>query len=416
MPSPTPSRLRKPLLVAFSLVLLVAVVFGLRDLLHEDVVVSTANAEHRDLVTTTGTNGKVEPVDNFQAHSPYPGVIQHIYVHQGDTVAKNKLLLAMDDSDARVRVAAALAALRSAELALRNIEQNGSQEERFSLSSQIASATLRKSQDARDLTMLQSLQASGAATSIEVANAQEKLKQDDNSLQLLQQRKTGRFSSDDVAHATAQVADAQASYAFAQSVLAQAIVRAPFAGTVYSLPVRDSDYVNAGETLLQMANLSQIRVRAFFDEPELGKLAVGQFAKIEWDAKPGMSWHGHVERVPSTVISYGTRNVGEVLVSVDSSDGTLLPNTNVNVRVTILNKPNVLTVPREALTTAPNSEDYVFRILDGKAVRTPVKIGDLNLTSVEILDGLKQGDTVALGTLGGQTLTDGESVRVAQRP
>lgn len=413
MPSPTPSRVKMPLILIVGLAVLVAVVFGLRNLLHEDVAVKTAQASHRDLVNTISTNGKVEPVNNFEAHSPYPGLVQHIYVQQGDKVAKGQLLLSMDDSDARSRLAAALSALRNAQAGLQNMEQNGSQEERFSLNNQTSGAALQRAQDARDLATLQRLQASGAASSIEVANAQEKLRQDDNSMQLLHDRKSSRFSPADLSRARAQVADAQATYDAAISIMAQAVVRAPFAGTVYTIPVRQSDFVNAGETLLQMADMSLMRVRAFFDEPELGKLAAGQPVRILWDAKPGASWNGHVERVPSTVTPYGTRNVGEVLVWIDNTDGGLLPNTNVNVTVTILNRPNALSVPREALNTA-GTTNYVFRIINGKAVRTPVKVGNLNLIDVEILDGLREGDVVARGTVGGQTLTDGESVHIAQ--
>ena len=88
-------------------------------------------------------------------------------------------------------------------------------------------------------------------------------------------------------------------------------VHAPSAGTVYSLNVNATEFAEQGKLLLQMADLHQERVRAYFDEPEIGKLAVGQPILIKWDAKPGMVWHGHIERIPITVITYGTRNVGE---------------------------------------------------------------------------------------------------------
>lgn len=413
MPSSNPSRFRKPLLWLLAIVLVAVVGLGLRSMLHEDVVVRTAVAGNSDLVSTISTNGRVEPVANFEAHSPYPATIKQVYVHQGDKVAAGQLLLAMDDADARARLTAALTGLRNAQLALDNVEHNGNQEERFSLTNQMAGAQMQRDQAARDLATLTQLQAKGAASAIEVANAQQRLNEEDNSLQLLKERKAGRFSSADLARANAQVADAQANYALQQSVLAQAIVRAPFAGTVYSLPVRKSFFVNGGETLLQMADLSRIRVRAYFDEPELGKLAVGQPVRITWDARPGASWSGHIERLPSTVIAYGTRNVGEVLAQVDDTDGVLLPNINVNVAVTILDKPNVLSVPREALRT-DGATNYVFRIVDGKTVRTVVKVGNLNLTKVEIISGVKQGDAVALGSVSGQPLANGMAVRVAQ--
>ena len=70
-------------------------------------------------------------------------------------------------------------------------------------------------------------------------------------------------------------------------------------------------------------------------------MQAGQKIVIKWDAKPGKEWHGHVDRAPVTVITYGTRHVGEVLVSIDDADGTLLPDTNVNVTVTTSSEPGV---------------------------------------------------------------------------
>ena len=394
-------------------VLLVLVTLGLRLLLQEKVYVRTAAVSYQDLVNTLPTNGKVEPVQNYEAHSPYPASVKHLYVQQGDKVKAGQLLLTMDDADAQARVAASVAALRSAQLALQSVQQGGSQEERNALTSQIAGAQLARDQAAQNLASLQKLSATGAASESEVGNAQQRLKQTDQSLQTLKQRASGRFSPGDVARAQAQLADAKAGYDAAVAVVNQANVRAPFAGTVYSIPVQQSDFVPAGNTLLQLADLTKIRIRAFFDEPEIGKLGVGQPVKVIWDAKPGRSWSGHIERVPSTIIAYGTRNVGEALITVDDSDGTLLPNTNVTVTVTILRKQHVLSVPREALRIE-GTDNFVFKLVGNKAVRTPVTIGALNLTNVEILGGVQKGDIVVLGATGGQKLTNDMQVELAQ--
>ena len=91
-------------------------------------------------------------------------------------------------------------------------------------------------------------------------------------------------------------------------------VHAPSAGTVYSLDTKATEFVEEGKLLLQMADLHHERVRAYFDEPEIGRLAVGQQILIKWDAKPGMVWNGHIERTPVTVITSGTRSVGEVII------------------------------------------------------------------------------------------------------
>jgi HlyD family secretion protein len=132
---------------------------------------------------------------------------------------------------------------------------------------------------------------------------------------------------------------------------------------------------------------------------------------IVWDAKPGMVWHGHIFEAPTTIINYGTRNVGECLITVDDAKGDLLPNTNVTVRVTTKQHKDVLSVPREALRTV-GTTNYVFKIVDNKLVRTPVTVDVVNLTRVEITSGLSDGDKVALGAKTDEELSDGLHVKV----
>ncbi len=163
----------------------------------------------------------------------------------------------------------------------------------------------------------------------------------------------------------------------------------------------------------RLADLHHERVRAYFDEPDIGRLAVGQKIQIKWDAKPGKVWHGHIVRTPVTVITYGTRNVGEVLVKIDDADGDLLPDTNVTVTVTTSSEPNALSVPREALHSE-NGKPYVYKVVNDQLVRTSVTTGTINLTQVAILSGLKEGDWVATGTINGQPLQEGVPIKVAR--
>jgi HlyD family secretion protein len=162
-----------------------------------------------------------------------------------------------------------------------------------------------------------------------------------------------------------------------------------------------------------MADLTKVQVRAYFDEPEIGKLAVGLPIRIVWDALPLRSWQGHIARVPSTVITYTTRHVGAAIVTVDNADGTLLPDTNVTVTVTTSSTPDVLNIPREALH-ANGGQDFVY-VLDGERLRrAPVKTGIITLTAIQIVDGLREGQTVALGTSNGQPIVDGVPVKIVQ--
>ena len=386
-------------------VVIVLVFYFTRMATRSRVPVRTAVVVRSELRSTISTNGKVEPQVNYEAHAPFPGIIKALYVHEGEKVSTGRLLLSMDDTDARARLAAAVAALRSAQSAYDSILKGGSQEERLSLRGELTKAQIDRDQAQHDLDALKKLQLTGSASANEVAAAQERLTTDNASLEVLQQRQTQRYDAGDVARAKAAFQDAQAGYAAATTVVNQANVRAPFAGTVYSLPVSRTEYVQQGDRLLQMADLSKMQVRAYFDEPQIGKIHVGEPITIEWDARPNQIWHGHVSRVPSTIITYTTRNVGEVLVTIDDSDEHLLPSTNVRVTVTVANEANALNIPREALHTE-RGESYVYRVVNGVLRRTVVQVGNLNLTQVEILHGLQQGDVVTLGSTNGQPIGD----------
>jgi HlyD family secretion protein len=216
-----------------------------------------------------------------------------------------------------------------------------------------------------------------------------------------------------MARAQAALADAKANADAAREVLEKTSYRAPIAGTVYTVDARPTEYAEAGKVLLQMADLEHERVRAYFDEPDIGRLSVGQEIQIKWDAKPGEVWHGHIVRTPITVITYTTRTVGEVMIDIDGGDGDLLPDTNVTVTVTTASEADVLTIPRESLYSE-NGKPYVFKVVNDGLVRTPVTTGAINLTQVAILAGLSAGDVVATGTTTGQPLQVGVPIKRVQ--
>jgi HlyD family secretion protein len=161
---------------------------------------------------------------------------------------------------------------------------------------------------------------------------------------------------------------------------------------------------------MNVADLTRLHVMAYFDEPDVGKLNVGQPVKIVWDAKPERAWHGRILQVPTTIITYGTRNVGECLISIDDANGDLLPNTNVTVTVTTQEKDHVLSIPREGLHTDGLS-DYVYKVTNGRLHRTAVKVGVVSMVQVEIAGGLSEGDTVALSATSEVELRDGLEVK-----
>jgi HlyD family secretion protein len=193
--------------------------------------------------------------------------------------------------------------------------------------------------------------------------------------------------------------------------LRSATVTAEGDGTLYSLPVHAGDYVKVGDILAEMADLRQVRVRAFVDEPDLGWLAADEDVRVSWDAMPNRTWTGKVEQVPKQVVARGTRSVGEVLCSVQNEKIELLPNVNVEVRILVRERPGVLVVPRQAVGY-DNGQHYVF-VFDGEKVhRRGIEVGIASDKKYEVVSGLVLGDRIALP--GEVALQDGMEVRATE--
>ncbi len=188
-------------------------------------------------------------------------------------------------------------------------------------------------------------------------------------------------------------------------------VRAQVDGVVYSLPVKQGAFVQNGDLLLQEGDLSRVLVRAFVDEPDIGRLQAGQKIEITWDAVPGRTWAGTVSTVPSIIKRRENRNVGETTGSIDNPDFRLLPNINVGVTIVVAQESNVLTLRRDAVHT-DDANAYVFEIVEKRLKRQPVQISLQNLTSVEITSGLAEGAEVALSAEETRPLVDGAKVKV----
>ncbi len=367
-----------------------------------------------NISSVISTNGKVEPLSNFEAHAPVATTVKRVLVKEGDHVKRGQLLLQLDDADARTNAAKAQAQLTGAQADINAVHTGGTREEVLTTDAQLVKARADRDNAQRNFEALQRLQKNGAASMGEVKEAEAQFNTAQANVNLLEQKLKERYSKPEVAHVEAQRTEAQTAYQAATEILAKSNVRAPFDGVVYSIPVRAGNYVGPGDLLLQAADLSKVRVRAFVDEPDLGRLAPGQRIEVSWDALPGRIWQGKLLSVPASIKLLGSRNVGEISTDLTNADYKLLPNINVTVQIITAEHNNVLTMPREALRV-DDGTSYVYRIASDELHRQPVKTGISNLTQVEIAQGLSDNDVVALGSLSvSKPLRDQQPVKVVQ--
>ena len=377
----------------------------------DTVPVRVATAQRMDIRSVVSTNGKIEPLQNFEAHAPVGTTVIAMLVKEGQHVKKGQLLVKMNDADARSAAAQALEQVRAAEAEMSAMQNGGNREEVITLESQLTKARAARDTAQRNYQALQRLQQDGAASAGEVKAAGDQLQHANADLDLLELKKKERYSAPEIARVQAQKAEAEAAYAAAEDHLNQLNVRAPFDGVVYSIPVLQGAYVNPGDLVLQEADLSKARVRAFVDEPDVARLAPGDPIDVTWDAMPSRVWHSSLTAVPAVIKLHGTRNVGETTFEVDNSDFRLLPNINVNVSVVTAEHKDVLTVPREAVHLE-DSKTYVYEIQGDALQRRDVKTSISNLTQVEVTAGLSENALVALTSTNAKPLRNGLPVRV----
>jgi HlyD family secretion protein len=379
-----------------------------------EVPVRADQVLRENIINTIATNGKVRPVDNFEAHAPAATTVRRVLAHEGDHVKAGQLLLQLDDAEARTEAAKALARLKAAQADLHSIETGGTHEEVLTTQSELVKARTELAAANRNLAVMQQLEQRGAASAAEVEEAHNRVKRAQAEVNLLQQKESSRYSRPEIAKVRAEQEEAETAYQAAQDTLRRSNVRALHSGIVYSLPVRVGAFVNPGDLLVQVADLRRIQVVGYVDEPEIGRLALGLKVTVTWDALPGRVWQGSITRIPTTVTQLGTRNVGDISCTVDNNDLKLLPNVNVNVTITTAQENNVLTVSREAIRQ-DDGKQYVFEIVNGELKRRNVTTSISNPTRIEITSGLPDNAWVALSAVDNHPLMEGLAVRLVQR-
>ena len=395
--------------IPISIVLLLIALIGYFSLRTRAVGIRYATVTRGTITSTISTNGKIEPIQNFEAHAPASTTVSKVFVAQGDHVKPGQLLLELDDSGALSDAAKAQAEVAGAEADLNAIKNGGTHEEVLTTQADLARARTELAAAQSNLQTLQRLSQSGAASPAEVQNAENRVKTAQAQVDLQQQRSGNRFSPLEQEKAQANLAQAKAAYSATQAVLAKSVIHSPILGEVYSLPVKQGSFLSAGDLLVQVADLSHVMLRAYVDQPDLGRLAKGQTVLVTWDALPGRTWQGVVTQVPTTVVMHGSRSVGEVTCDIDNSDRKLLPNIDVSVTIVTTKHDNVVMAPREAIHQS-DGKRYVLEVQGDRLVRRDVETSISNLTDVEITSGVSPGAKLGLGAYNNQALHEGMKV------
>jgi HlyD family secretion protein len=269
--------------------------------------IMTAPVETRNIALTIEATGTVEPIDMVEIKSKASGLITHMPVEVGSLVKKGDLLAQIDPRDVQNQYNQALAAVHAAE----------------------ANVAVTKAAKERSDALF--------AQNIITADEHEKATLDD-------------------ANAQSQLVAARTNLDLALQRRQDATVTAPITGTVLEQPVTEGTVIasattsaSGGTTLLQMADLGRVRMRAMVGETDIGNVKPGQSATVTVDAFPQRTFAGRVEKVePQAVVQQSVTNF-PVLISVSNESGLLLPGMNGEVSMLVDERDSVPAIPVDAV-------------------------------------------------------------------
>ena len=203
----------------------------------------------------------------------------------------------------------------------------------------------------------------------------------------------------------------KAHLAEAESRVAKTVIRAPFSGTVGLRMISPGAYVKAGTDIVRLESIGTIKADFRIPELYMSKVGSNQEIAVRLDAYPGEEFRGRIYAV-EPVIDEQTRTI-LMRARIPNKGNKLKPGMFVRVAVTLANRANAIIVPEQAIWPQ-GTDNFVFRVVEGKAALTKVQIGNRQPGRVEIVQGLNAADTVV--TEGQIKLRDGAPVMVMAAP
>ncbi|MFM2398037.1 MAG: hypothetical protein RL341_194 [Pseudomonadota bacterium] len=278
--------------------------------------------------------------------------------------------------------------------AVGTVRANESVMMRPEISGRVAKLHFQEGQLVKRGQVLVSLDASVLAAEIQQAKAELALSR--NNFKRTEELAAKEFVSaraKDEAAANLQIQEAR--IALAEARLARSTIRAPFSGRVGLRQIAVGDFVREGADMFSIEDTATVKVDFRLPERYLATVRTGQRLTMGTDALPGKDYAATVELIDPLVDS----NTRSFLVrgKLPNTDGALRGGMFARVRLALGARSDVLLVPEEAVTLTPSqggNASFVFKVANGKAVRTKVETGSRRNAQVEIKSGLAAGDLV----------------------
>ena len=356
-----------------------------------------ATVERGTMVKSVVATGKVEPTTKIEIKSKANGIIKALNADVDLAVKEGDILVELD----KEQLAAALRGAEANLLAARaSLEAAEAQARKNSVEAEGPDAEFAR----RAYDRARSLYAQSLIAQSTLDDAHGLVDMADNRKRAAQSQLA--ISQAKVAEARAQVAQAKAAADRAAEDVANATIRAPIRGTVLSRdveigsPVSSILNLGANATLVMtLGDIAQVFVRGKVDEADIGRVRLGQQARIRVETFKDKSFNGRVTQISPMGVEKDNVTNFEVRVSIDNPGKELKANMTANAEIVLEEHPDALIVPEAAITYDAQKNAFVEVPAPGTKTgrrKIGVKLGVGNGTKIQILDGLKQGDKVIL--------------------
>ncbi|MDJ0704119.1 MAG: efflux RND transporter periplasmic adaptor subunit [Leptolyngbyaceae cyanobacterium MO_188.B28] len=393
-----------------------------------DVAELTTAVEAKTITVRIRASGNVQPIQTVNLSPKTSGILDELYVEQGDRVEAGQIIARMDSDDLEAQRMQNLANLAEAESQLRDVQDGVDPEEiaQAELNFAAANAQVQDAQARLDLAndrldRNRDLQGRGAisedelngyvneARSAQAGLAQVIARAKEAEQRLQDQRRFPR--PEDLAQAEARVNRARGQLEAVEVRLRDILIRAPFAGVItqkfategaFVTPTTSASEASSATSSAIVALANGLEVLAEVPEADISQIKPGQQVEIEPDALPDQIFQGKVRLIAPEAVERQNVTLFQVRIELLSGQEVLLSNMNVNVAFIGDDLDNALVVPTFAINTQEGRPGVLVPDKGNRICLQPITYGQQSGNQIIILEGVEEGDLIFLSPPPGQ--------------
>jgi HlyD family secretion protein len=356
-----------------------------------------AKVEKGDLAKSVVATGKVEPIIKVEVKSKASGIVKKLLVDYGDRVKKDQLLVQLDKQEIEAQVEQSRAALQAAEA---NLASSKADCERAKVDAEGPDVPLLKRAYDRAVSMAQD----GVVSQSTLDDADKAYKMGVNKQNVSKAQVMVLEAK--IAQSQAQISESRANLTQLEEQLSYTDVKSPMDGIVLSRDVVMGDAVSSilvlgssATLVMTLGDTSQVYVKGKVDESDIGRVYLGQPARIKVESFKDKTFNGVVTKISPMGVEKDNVTTFEVRVSINNPGGELKAEMTANAEIILEEHKGVLQIPEGSIIYDKDKKASVEvpdpKAKDGKT-KTAVNIGISNGAKTEVLSGLKEGQEVVL--------------------